>query len=305
MMRGVLFFLTDPTNLEAKMLRDHFVFKVIPMLNPDGVINGNYRCSLAGCDLNRRWKTPSSVLHPTIYHTKKLIKAFHKERQLVLYCDLHGHSRKQNVFMYGCNNPKQPEETRLFPYLLGKLNPHFWFEYSRFGNQKSKESTARLSLYKELRTVPNIFTMESSFSGNDKGVFAGKHLSQEGLESLGRDLCRTVLVYTDLHIPEELQEAMGQPSSPSHLEKVKQFKEDEEKQGAGNHILKGLLMDELRENRDLMKKGDGDSSSGSDDAPSEDNMKPDEIIKVLPVVDKKTKTDQAKQKKSKEKEIKE
>jgi len=35
---------------------------------------------------------------------------------------LHGHSRKQNVFMYGCNNPKAPEETRLFPYLLGKLN---------------------------------------------------------------------------------------------------------------------------------------------------------------------------------------
>jgi hypothetical protein len=29
------------------------------MLNPDGVINGNYRCSLAGVDLNRRWKFPS------------------------------------------------------------------------------------------------------------------------------------------------------------------------------------------------------------------------------------------------------
>jgi len=122
MMRGVLFFITDPNNKEARLLRENFVFKIIPMLNPDGVINGNYRCSLAGCDLNRRWKTPSSVLHPTIYNLKKLIKAFHKERQLVLYCDLHGHSRKQNVFMYGCNNPKAPEETRLFPYLLGKLN---------------------------------------------------------------------------------------------------------------------------------------------------------------------------------------
>jgi hypothetical protein len=44
------------------------------MLNPDGVINGNYRCSLAGCDLNRRWKYPSAIIHPTIYSAKKLIK---------------------------------------------------------------------------------------------------------------------------------------------------------------------------------------------------------------------------------------
>lgn len=70
MMKGVLDFLTDPNNLEAELLRQNFVFKIVPMLNPDGVINGNYRCSLAGCDLNRRWKAPSKVLHPTIYNTK-------------------------------------------------------------------------------------------------------------------------------------------------------------------------------------------------------------------------------------------
>ena len=73
MMRGLLYFLTDPEDLEARLLRENFVFKVIPMLNPDGVINGNYRCSLAGCDLNRRWKVPSSVIHPEIYHAKKLV----------------------------------------------------------------------------------------------------------------------------------------------------------------------------------------------------------------------------------------
>mmetsp|Transcript_99093 Transcript_99093/g.136259 ORF Transcript_99093/g.136259 Transcript_99093/m.136259 type:complete len:100 (-) Transcript_99093:255-554(-) len=74
MMRGVLLFLTDPHNPEAKKLRENFIFKIIPMLNPDGVINGNYRCSLAGCDLNRRWKVPSKALHPTVYFTKKLLK---------------------------------------------------------------------------------------------------------------------------------------------------------------------------------------------------------------------------------------
>jgi acetoacetate decarboxylase len=58
---GVIDFLTDMTNKEAALLRDHFIFKIVPMLNPDGVINGNYRCSLAGVDLNRRWKAPSRV----------------------------------------------------------------------------------------------------------------------------------------------------------------------------------------------------------------------------------------------------
>ena len=76
------------------------MFKIIPMLNPDGVINGNYRCSLAGCDLNRRWKAPSKTLHPTIFSVKNLVKA---AKNLVMFCDLHGHSRKQNVFMYGCD----------------------------------------------------------------------------------------------------------------------------------------------------------------------------------------------------------
>ena len=171
MMRGVIKFITDPYNQEAILLRENFIFKVIPMLNPDGVINGNYRCSLAGCDLNRRWKAPSKIIHPTVYHTKQLVKESHDERGVFLFCDLHGHSRKHNIFMYGCHNPKVPEETRIFPYLLSKISKYFSFDSSRFGVQKSKESTARIALYKDLQNVPNIFTMESTFSGMDFVTF--------------------------------------------------------------------------------------------------------------------------------------
>ena len=52
MMKGLLDFLTS-SHSDAKLLREMFVFKVVPMLNPDGVIIGNYRCSLTGRDLNR------------------------------------------------------------------------------------------------------------------------------------------------------------------------------------------------------------------------------------------------------------
>jgi murein tripeptide amidase MpaA len=103
MMKGALDFLTDTSSAEAELLRQNFIFKVIPMLNPDGVINGNYRCSLAGCDLNRRWKAPSKTLHPTIYYTKQLVINFAKEREMAVFCDFHGHSRRKNIFMYGCN----------------------------------------------------------------------------------------------------------------------------------------------------------------------------------------------------------
>ena len=34
------------------------------MINPDGVIHGNSRCSLAGGDLNKRWKNPDPNKYP-------------------------------------------------------------------------------------------------------------------------------------------------------------------------------------------------------------------------------------------------
>lgn len=95
------------------------------MLNPDGVIIGNYRCNLTGGDLNRRWPNPSRFLHPTIYYTKKLVAAYHRENQVVLFCDMHGHSRKRNVFMYGCvsgqteiNQHKNNNLIKVLPYFL-------------------------------------------------------------------------------------------------------------------------------------------------------------------------------------------
>ena len=99
--KGVLDFLTGP-GLDARLLRDSFCFKIVPMLNPDGVINGNYRCNLAGADLNRTWNEPSRRLHPTVYHTKQAVRRLLEERGIALFCDFHGHSRRHDVFVYGC-----------------------------------------------------------------------------------------------------------------------------------------------------------------------------------------------------------
>ena len=42
-------------NLLCHMMREKFEFWIVPMLNPDGVIVGNYRTNLQGKDLNRHY----------------------------------------------------------------------------------------------------------------------------------------------------------------------------------------------------------------------------------------------------------
>ena len=61
----------------AVKLRDVFVFKMIPMLNPDGVVRGHYRTDQRGVNLNRVYVDPSLKLHPTIYAARKIILYYH------------------------------------------------------------------------------------------------------------------------------------------------------------------------------------------------------------------------------------
>lgn len=73
--QGLLEFLigNHPT---AKTLRERFVFKILPMMNPDGVFLGNNRCNLVGQDLNRTWNIAGEYLQPTLFATKKLLKDY-------------------------------------------------------------------------------------------------------------------------------------------------------------------------------------------------------------------------------------
>uniref|UniRef100_A0A480K8J9 Cytosolic carboxypeptidase 1 n=1 Tax=Sus scrofa TaxID=9823 RepID=A0A480K8J9_PIG len=86
-MKGTLEYLMS-NNPTAQSLRESYIFKIVPMLNPDGVINGNHRCSLSGEDLNRQWQSPNPDLHPTIYHAKGLLQYLAAVKRLPLvYCD--------------------------------------------------------------------------------------------------------------------------------------------------------------------------------------------------------------------------
>ena len=53
----------------------------------------------------------------------------------------------------------------------------FDFVETRFSVSFAKEATARIALFKDLRTCPQVFTMESTFSGFDKGPYAGQAIN--------------------------------------------------------------------------------------------------------------------------------
>ncbi|XP_028306241.1 cytosolic carboxypeptidase 2 [Gouania willdenowi] len=198
MMEGFMDFLLGDSD-DAQLLRDTFVFKVVPMLNPDGVVVGNYRCSLAGRDLNRNYKTVLRDCFPCVWYTRKMVERLLTETDIVLYCDLHGHNRKNNVFMYGCNSregasPKLHE--RVFPLMMSKnVCDKFSFKSCKFRVQKNKEGTGRIVMWR--LGVKNSYTMEATFGGSTLGDRRGTHFSTRDLKSLGFYLCDTLLDYCD------------------------------------------------------------------------------------------------------------
>jgi hypothetical protein len=96
------------------------------MLNPDGVIVGNNRCSLTGRDLNRQYRTVIRETYPPVWHTKVLLRRLSEDCGIALYCDLHAHSRRHNVFIYGCESRRpsdQPLQEQVFPLMMRKNAP--------------------------------------------------------------------------------------------------------------------------------------------------------------------------------------
>ncbi|XP_016949170.1 cytosolic carboxypeptidase Nna1 isoform X7 [Drosophila biarmipes] len=198
MMKGLMDFITGDTTV-AKRLRHKFIFKLVPMLNPDGVIVGNTRNSLTGKDLNRQYRTVIRETYPSIWYTKAMIRRLIEECGVAMYCDMHAHSRKHNIFIYGCENKRNPEKKlteQVFPLMLHKNSAdRFSFESCKFKIQRSKEGTGRIVVW--MLGITNSYTIEASFGGSSLGSRKGTHFNTQDYEHMGRAFCETLLDYCD------------------------------------------------------------------------------------------------------------
>lgn len=101
MMNGVVEFLLRTDDARARALRELYVFKIIPMLNPDGVFRGHYRSDTLGQNLNRCYDQPDPEKQPVIERVRRLMMHYAGEGRLGFYIDLHGHVNKRGCFAYG------------------------------------------------------------------------------------------------------------------------------------------------------------------------------------------------------------
>jgi len=82
------------------------------MVNPDGVVAGNYRANLQGKDMNRHFFEEEDEEEACV--EVELIRKYMREHlhgNLRMFLDIHAHSVKKSVFLYA---PKTLERT-VFP----------------------------------------------------------------------------------------------------------------------------------------------------------------------------------------------
>ena len=255
---------------EAKKLREIYLFKIVPMMNPDGVLVGNSRTSFAGCDLNRRWGKPSEIIHPEVYFTKNMILKLTLQRNIAFIIDCHGHFGTFNSLFY-CNYKEDRRTCRLFPYLCSHLSKIISFQQSTFAMPRFKLSTERISLFNELDddNNDNIVALETSFFGvNRNGEYARTYFNSKLLKEVGRDLCMGMLSY--YYKIENMDIELNFFKNKENAKKL-----DVDMREFESEIIKEENEDEEENNNEI-------NDEKSESEPSIDNLDKNQIMRLLP-----------------------
>jgi hypothetical protein len=134
----------------AATLREHFIFFIVPMLNPDGVARGHSRLDQNGMNLNRCYNDPNPTTQPTVHSLRNVfdhLQTNFRDR-FFMYLDFHSHASQQSGFAFGNHLPNSVQHWNMvFPKLIEiHSNELFDFETCRFsrGHMVSKDGTSRV-----------------------------------------------------------------------------------------------------------------------------------------------------------------
>ncbi len=224
-------------------LRNKYIFKIIPMLNPDGVINGNYRNNLLGKDLNRMWSDPRNTISPTILFSKQLLFC----NKTLFYCDFHGHSKMPNCALYGCSPKKKKVNGKII--LIGKethKNYHYYEEKvfmkifeeeakyyeingAKYTIAKSKLKTARAVAYNEFQ-ISFSYALETSIMNVTDKYFWDNNtfepINIEKLNIIGNDFVNAFIKWDNKN---KFYSVLKKIRNEEEEKKEKKEKEREEK----------------------------------------------------------------------------
>lgn len=175
-MNGILESLFSGSPLAMSLL-EHYVFYIVPIINPDGVANGNFRTDSRGNNLNRFYSNPSKIEQPEIYAIKNLLLQMVQLRRISFCLDLHAHVNKQGAFIYGNCIPNLQKQTQtcLFPKILSLNCEYFDYESCNFSEKNmqskdkidelSKEGASRVAIYKETG-LAECWTLECNYNSS-------------------------------------------------------------------------------------------------------------------------------------------
>ena len=183
------------------------------MINIDGVIIGNYRTSMSGNDLNRRYIKPDFRIHPVVCAIKQLASDLiygpdeeskkpvdepdTLNEDIMAFIDMHGHSRKKNVFVYGPQEPLHSAnylKMRIIPKLIAEETQKFRYHSCRFRLEQSKLKAARIVMWREFN-ITNCFTFEASFHGHFDHLNNNEEFTCAQYEEMGEHLANSFFEY--------------------------------------------------------------------------------------------------------------
>ncbi|CAD6227811.1 GSCOCG00006269001-RA-CDS [Cotesia congregata] len=153
-------------------------------------------------------------------------------RPIHVFVDYHGHSRRKNVFLFGCSRsgswsaadrdkPDQPAQYLVIIYFIySSLHNNIFNGFVILDASKTHAENiacfCTASVFIQGRKEQGIhgqgrhmaparrsqvksYTMESSFCGCDQGPLAGLHLDTVHLRNVGRDFCQALAFLKDIN----------------------------------------------------------------------------------------------------------